>query len=308
MLMYLQYVLVRPFPSLRILFASPSMRTPGLLRTPLFSKLGGSPQTLDMLLTAFQDNASITAKLRWLPDMSMSQDLPGLPPILEEDQEHLRWMRATPLLGSDDKVGVWICVFVPMKRERDVLSAPNTPSNSVISGREARRVKSISLSMESKYAGLLSTKGSIAEEKDATVRMITSNNEHSEAIPDSTMAIIPIASPVRSRAADIQTRPSTSTSVNSSKRFGIMKSRDRPSTSLSEMSNSQKPGENDKELKREKTGGFSLLTGSRKKKLTNKLRFGSGKDKEKDKKVHIAELILTELDEKLESHAEYTHK
>jgi hypothetical protein len=38
---YEHYLLVRPYPSLRILFASPSLRVPGILQSPLMSKIGG---------------------------------------------------------------------------------------------------------------------------------------------------------------------------------------------------------------------------------------------------------------------------
>jgi len=39
---YQHYLLVRPYPSLRILFASPSQRIPGILQSPFLNKIGGS--------------------------------------------------------------------------------------------------------------------------------------------------------------------------------------------------------------------------------------------------------------------------
>jgi hypothetical protein len=39
---YENYLLIRPYPSLRVLFASPSLRVPGILQRPFMNKIGGS--------------------------------------------------------------------------------------------------------------------------------------------------------------------------------------------------------------------------------------------------------------------------
>ncbi|KAI1008006.1 hypothetical protein K3495_g234 [Podosphaera aphanis] len=107
---YRHYLLIRPYPSLQIIFASPSLRLPGLLRTPLFTKIGGSPTVLSSLEDAFRDGASVTARILWLPKH-------GYP---SSGKARRRWIRCTPLLGSDDRVGVWMVVLVPADSEDDI--------------------------------------------------------------------------------------------------------------------------------------------------------------------------------------------
>ena len=105
----LQYILVRPHPSLQIIFVSPSLRLPGLLRTHLFSKLGGSSQTIAALEDAFRDGAAVTAKVLWLPKTADRGRGPA--------EARPRWIRCTPLLGSDDRVGVWMIIIVPVEED-----------------------------------------------------------------------------------------------------------------------------------------------------------------------------------------------
>lgn len=64
---YEHYLLVRPYPSLRILFASPSLRVPGMLQSSLMARVGGiSPKVRDALTQAFADGHGVTAKVRWM--------------------------------------------------------------------------------------------------------------------------------------------------------------------------------------------------------------------------------------------------
>lgn len=94
----LQYLLVRPYPSLRILFASPSQRVPGILQSPLMNRIGGSARVRDELTQALAEGRGVTAKVRWLsrPD---------------EDGRN-RWIHCTPLIGSNGQIGVWMLVMV----------------------------------------------------------------------------------------------------------------------------------------------------------------------------------------------------
>ncbi|KAL3417741.1 hypothetical protein PVAG01_10751 [Phlyctema vagabunda] len=109
---YRHYLLVRPYPSLQIIFVSPSLRLPGILRTHLFSKLGGPTQTMAALEDAFRDGASVTAKVLWLPKNSQTHDRGrGLAEVKP------KFIRCTPLLGSDDRVGVWMVILVPVDTE-----------------------------------------------------------------------------------------------------------------------------------------------------------------------------------------------
>ncbi|KAM0327729.1 hypothetical protein ACHAQA_006024 [Verticillium albo-atrum] len=95
---YKHYLLVRPYPSLRILFASPSLRVPGILQSPFMSKIGGSDRVREGLSQAFADGHGVTAKIRW----AAKPGVEGRP----------RWIHCTPLVGSNGAVGVWMIVLV----------------------------------------------------------------------------------------------------------------------------------------------------------------------------------------------------
>ncbi|KHJ31498.1 putative white collar protein [Erysiphe necator] len=95
---YDNYLLIRPYPSLHILFASPSLRVPGILQSPFMSKIGGSQRVRDELLRAFADGHGVTAKVKW---------------VSRSDPEgRNRWIHCTPLLGSNGAIGVWMVVIV----------------------------------------------------------------------------------------------------------------------------------------------------------------------------------------------------
>ncbi|KAF3914899.1 hypothetical protein ABW20_dc0107121 [Dactylellina cionopaga] len=103
---YRNYILVRPYPSLRILFASPSMRTPGILQSPLMSKIGGADRVREELENALHHARGITVKVRWLSKLEEQKS---------EKTEFLgreRWLHCTPLFDSNSAVGVWMIVIV----------------------------------------------------------------------------------------------------------------------------------------------------------------------------------------------------
>jgi hypothetical protein len=95
---YENYLLVRPYPSLRVLFASPSLRVPGILQSPFMAKIGGSNRARDELTQALADGRGVTAKVRWVS----KTDLEG----------RNRWIHCTPLIGSNGAIGVWMIVIV----------------------------------------------------------------------------------------------------------------------------------------------------------------------------------------------------
>ena len=95
---YENYVLVRPYPSLRILFASPSLRVPGILQSPFMNKIGGSPRVRDELTQAFADGRGVTARVRWISKT--------------DRQGYNRWIHCTPLIGTNGTIGVWMIVIV----------------------------------------------------------------------------------------------------------------------------------------------------------------------------------------------------
>ncbi|KAH8595798.1 hypothetical protein B0O99DRAFT_651885 [Bisporella sp. PMI_857] len=95
---YENYLLIRPYPSLRILFASPSLRVPGILQSPFMNKIGGSARVRDELTQAFADGRGVTAKVRW---------------VSKQDEEgRSRWIHCTPLIGTTGDIGVWMIILV----------------------------------------------------------------------------------------------------------------------------------------------------------------------------------------------------
>ncbi|PNS19835.1 Phototropin-2 [Sphaceloma murrayae] len=99
---YQNYLLVRPYPSLRITFTSPALRIPGLLQTKFMERIGGPPHVREGILDAMSHGTSVTAKINWIP-LGADRQAGGA---------RQRWIHCTPLLGSDDKVGVWMIVMV----------------------------------------------------------------------------------------------------------------------------------------------------------------------------------------------------
>lgn len=95
---YQHYLLVRPYPNLRILFASPTLRVPGILQSPLMNRIGGSPRVREELTRALADGRGVTAKVKWVAK--------GIP------EGRSRWMHCTPLIGSNGAIGVWMIVLV----------------------------------------------------------------------------------------------------------------------------------------------------------------------------------------------------
>ncbi|KAI1462486.1 hypothetical protein F4805DRAFT_136512 [Annulohypoxylon moriforme] len=108
---YENYLCVRPHPNLRILFASPSLRFPGMLQSNFMSRIGGPQTTREEITQAFVDGRDITTKIHWLTKTN--------------GYGKGRWIHCTPLFGMDGAVGVWVVILVDddgenmMKRPRD---------------------------------------------------------------------------------------------------------------------------------------------------------------------------------------------
>ncbi|KAJ3491892.1 hypothetical protein NLG97_g5504 [Lecanicillium saksenae] len=129
---YEHYLLVRPYPSLRILFTSPSMRVPGILQSPLLDRIGGSTRIREQLVEALAGGQGVTAKVKWLNSSRKKNSRPTqkkanishpLEAHLEAGDEadsvaeaepagRSRWLHCTPLAGANNKVGVWMIVIV----------------------------------------------------------------------------------------------------------------------------------------------------------------------------------------------------
>jgi hypothetical protein len=115
---YENYLLVRPHPNLRILFASPTLRVPGILQSPFMNKIGGSTRVRDELLQAFAMGRGVTAKVRWISKL--------------DPEGRARWIHCTPLIGSNNTIGVWMIVIVDdQERMKHLRKAPAVDSNIV---------------------------------------------------------------------------------------------------------------------------------------------------------------------------------
>ncbi|KAI2602426.1 hypothetical protein GGR54DRAFT_645051 [Hypoxylon sp. NC1633] len=117
------YLLVCPYPNLGVLFASPSMRIPGMLQSSFLSRIGGSPSVREAIVQAFADGCGFTTKIRWVNR--------------SDNSGKGRWIHCTPLLGANKAVGVWMVILIDeeggigAKRNRD---AP--PVNSMTGGQK----------------------------------------------------------------------------------------------------------------------------------------------------------------------------
>ncbi|KAF2641641.1 hypothetical protein P280DRAFT_396882 [Massarina eburnea CBS 473.64] len=104
---YKHYLLLRPAPSLRILFVSPSLRVPGILQSRFLDRIGGSHRVRDSLAEALSDGSrGVTAKIRWLSSAAADLDIDRV------EEGRPRWIHCTPLLGQSGAVGVWMIVLV----------------------------------------------------------------------------------------------------------------------------------------------------------------------------------------------------
>lgn len=113
----LQYLLVRPYPSLRIVFASPTQRLPGILQSPFLNKIGGSNRVREELTGAFAEGRGVTAKVRWVTK--------------GDDQGKNKWIHCTPLVGAQNQIGVWMVVIVDDDKGPNRLSGTGRPPPTV---------------------------------------------------------------------------------------------------------------------------------------------------------------------------------
>ncbi|KAK5017728.1 hypothetical protein LTR16_002049, partial [Cryomyces antarcticus] len=80
-----QYLLVRPYPSLRVLSTSPSLRFHGTLQSSFMNRIGGPSRVRDELTAAFSEGRGVTVKVRWTSHT--------------DDEGRSRWIYCTPLVG-----------------------------------------------------------------------------------------------------------------------------------------------------------------------------------------------------------------
>ncbi|KAF1964723.1 hypothetical protein BU23DRAFT_491751 [Bimuria novae-zelandiae CBS 107.79] len=109
---YKHYLLIRPAPSLRILFVSPSLRVPGILQSRFLDRIGGNERVRNSVAEALSDSSrGVTAKVRWLttPTTNIDSDY--------NEEGRPRWIHCTPLLGQTGTVGVWMVVLVDDEKQ-----------------------------------------------------------------------------------------------------------------------------------------------------------------------------------------------
>lgn len=145
---YRNYLLIRPYPSLRIIYTSPALRIPGLSQSRLMDRIGSPAHIREGLLEAFAQGVGVTAKVSWLTKCpkghrhtpSDGHPDPNFPlPESVAVQGKERWIHCTPLMGSDNKPGVWMVVMVDKDNMSGCLNSAFSPRNPVaLPERESR--------------------------------------------------------------------------------------------------------------------------------------------------------------------------
>ncbi|KAJ5647102.1 PAS-associatedC-terminal [Penicillium lividum] len=111
---YKHYLLVRPYPSLRVLFTSPSLQIPGMLQSSFLSRIGDTGEKKDHIVQAMQDGRSVTARIKWVTRFS--------------ENGRYRWIHCTPLLANNGGVGVWMIIVMDDEEEHFVRWKGNWPT------------------------------------------------------------------------------------------------------------------------------------------------------------------------------------
>jgi hypothetical protein len=113
---YDTFMLIRPAPSLRIIFVSRKIQKyVKHVQTRFMSHVAGPPRTLAGLKESFLAGVPVSAKISFSPEATKNHDGTKIATgYKHEDSELGRacWISATPMLGSDDRPGVWMVVFV----------------------------------------------------------------------------------------------------------------------------------------------------------------------------------------------------
>ncbi|CAI7654505.1 unnamed protein product [Penicillium viridicatum] len=95
---YKKYLLVRPYPSLRILFTSPSLQIPGMIQSSFLNRIGETGAKRDNIVNAMIAGRSVTARIKWMTKFN--------------NQGRHRWIHCTPLLANTGQIGVWMVVVI----------------------------------------------------------------------------------------------------------------------------------------------------------------------------------------------------
>ncbi|KAI1367499.1 hypothetical protein F5Y08DRAFT_336517 [Xylaria arbuscula] len=107
-------LLVRPYPSLKILFVSHSLRVPGLSCRGLAGR--------DTVAQAFRNGDGITIKIQWLTCPIVTRRGVNFIIHIGRDHRRSRWVHTAPFFG----VNVWMVVIVDGEEKQKLSSAPPT--------------------------------------------------------------------------------------------------------------------------------------------------------------------------------------
>ncbi|RVX73187.1 hypothetical protein B0A52_02314 [Exophiala mesophila] len=114
---YDSYLLIRPAPSLRVVFASPKMRQRfgNSTQHPFMSHVAAPSSTLAGLKESFGRGIPASAKITYMLNRGERRDGTRMNTGSKSEisgPSRSCWISATPLVGSDDKIGVWMVVVV----------------------------------------------------------------------------------------------------------------------------------------------------------------------------------------------------
>ena len=122
---YKKYVLVRPYPSLRIIFASQTAKKVGdLVQHHFLSHIAAPATTLSGLKDTFETMTPVTAKVAMMAQPGQDRDGTatgkwGRDGDHPEKYGRSCWISATPLFDSEGAAGVWMIVIVDDATRRD---------------------------------------------------------------------------------------------------------------------------------------------------------------------------------------------
>ncbi|KEF52827.1 uncharacterized protein A1O9_11244 [Exophiala aquamarina CBS 119918] len=111
---YDSYMLIRATSSLRIVFVSPKLRHKfgDVVQHPFLSHIAAPSNTLAGLRESFGTGVAVSAKVNFMLNHGEKRDGTEIRQGSRPDNARACWISATPLLGSDDNIGVWMIVFV----------------------------------------------------------------------------------------------------------------------------------------------------------------------------------------------------
>lgn len=103
---YKNYLLVRPYPSFKVLFTSPSLQIPGMLQSSFLNRIGETGPKRDNIINAMMAGRSVTARIKWMTKFN--------------NYGRHRWIHCTPLVANNGRIGVWMVVVIDDDDESSV--------------------------------------------------------------------------------------------------------------------------------------------------------------------------------------------